>query len=100
MKTTATEPVDPSPLCGFDALMTSTVALMTMWAEATGDSDERVARRETLAQRIVSHLFVVAHHPHAPGLMRAALGEAHAHWVSLMHGAPAGEAATRLGRLH
>ena len=100
MKTPATEPVEPSSLCGFDALMTSTVALMTMWAEAAGDSDERVARRDSLARRIVSHLFVVAHHPHAPGLMRAALGEAHAHWVSLVHGSAAGEAPRHAGRLH
>ncbi len=100
MKTTVSEPVEPSSLCGFDALMTSTVALMTMWAEAAGDSDERVARRESLARRIVSHLFVVAHHPHAPGLMRAALGEAHAHWVSLVHGRPPGPSAALQNRLH
>ena len=90
----APDAVEPSPLCSFDALMTSTVALMTMWAEAGGDAAAHAARRETLAQRIVAHLYVVSHHPQAPGLMRAALGEAHAHWLALAHGetrAPAGQ---------
>jgi len=96
----APEPVEPSPLCGFDALLTSTVALMTMWAEAGGNAAAQAARRETLGQRIVAHLYVVAHHPHAPGLLRAALGEAHAHWVALMHGGTPAAASGPRSRLH
>lgn len=74
-----------------EALMASTVALMTAWADPCPQARLPAAQlRRLLARKVVSNLFFLQHHPRvAPGL-RQVLSQAHAHWDALAQ-APAGD---------
>ena len=76
-----------------EALLASTVALMTAWADPCPQARLPAAQlRRLLARKVVSNLFFLQHHPRvAPGL-RQVLSQAHAHWDALAQ-APAGDAA-------
>lgn len=85
------EPQAPS----LHALVATTLALMTRWAEPQPQAcPEQLRRmRSLLARKIVSNLFFLQHHPAAPPALRQVVANVHHCWQAMVQQAQ-GDAAT------
>lgn len=100
------EPQAPS----LHALVATTLALMTRWAEPQPQAcPEQLRRmRSLLARKIVSNLFFLQHHPAAPAPLRQVVANVHRCWQAMVQGAQGDAAAVPVpqamshkpGRLH
>lgn len=81
------------PLPNLDALVAGTVALMTAWAAPCPEARfDPPAQRSLLARKVVSNLYFLQHHPQASEALRRVMANAHAHWVTVAHGAASASA--------
>lgn len=84
------EPGADAPPC-WPTLMACSLALMTAHACPDPASTlDAAGQRRLIARKIVSNLFFLRHHPHAPQALRQVAANMHALWVPLAHPADAG----------
>ena len=93
----------PPTLPDIDALLAGTLALMTAWADPCPASPLAAADlRRLLARKVVSNLYILAHHPLARPALQQSLDQARQRWIGLAHPGAAAEGvpAARAQALH